>query len=521
MPEKIVGLDISKSSIKAVRVVAGLRGYEVDEVSIINIDEAGSAEDALQKLFESGIFTSSICITALPSKEFFFRNIRLPFKDKKKISQTIAYELEPLIPCPADEVLIDYVITNHTDQTDIFSAAVHKSIVGDLARRLDKYRIEASMINIDAVPVASRLLTSGVVAECGLLLDIGASATTGVLFGKGGILHIRHLPFGGENITRAIAEALKIEFSEAEKKKRTGDTGEAEDGISVVCKKFFSEVKNTLQFLSLKDIFKENPSKVLLTGGGALYSPLQKKMETFFSLPVEMVDISAADDITMEKEIKNGWNPMLMNQALALTIRETKKGAGFNFALGEFGPKRKYEKFRKDFKWAAVTVFIILCAFGVDLCIDYYYDLARLNRLKSEITAVFKNTCPEVTRIVDPTQQLKVKIAEAGNSSSGLNIAGSGIRTLDIIKDISQLVPESTDFLITSFTFDGAAVKIKGETDNFNTVDKIKNSLSKSNYFKNVTISSASLIKKGSRVGVDLKMGIERRGESGEGNLKR
>ncbi len=506
MPEKILGLDIGKSSIKAVRVMAGLRGYEVADTALVNINKEGGAEEALKKLFESGIFTDSICITALPAKDFFFRNIRLPFKDKKKISQTIAYELEPLIPCPADEVLIDYVITDQTDQTNIFSAAVAKSAAGDLIKYLKKCNVEASIMDIDAVPVVSRLLASHTDTGCGLFLDIGARDTTGVIFDKSGILHIRHLRFGGEKITKAIAEALKIEFSEAEKIKRTGDTGEAEEEISVVCGKFFSEVKNTLQFLGLKGDLKEDPGKVFLTGGGALYPPLQKKMETSFSLPIEMVDISAADDIVMEKEAGKDWNPMLMNQALALAIRETKKNAGFNFARGEFGPKKKYEKFRKDFKWVAAIVFIILCAFGIDLYIDYHYDRAHLNRLKHEITDVFKKTCPEVTRIVDPIQQLKVGIAEARNSSSGLNGHGAGIRTLDIIKDISRLIPESTDFLITSFTFDGAAVKIKGETDNFNTVDNIKNSLSKSNYFKNVTISSASLIKKGSRVGVDLRI---------------
>ncbi|MEA3414755.1 MAG: pilus assembly protein PilM [Thermodesulfobacteriota bacterium] len=510
MPEKILGLDIGKSSIKAVRVMAGLRGYEVADTALVNINKEGGAEEALKKLFKSGIFTDSVCITALPAMDFFFRNIRLPFKDKKKISQTIAYELEPLIPCLADEVLIDYVITDQTDQTNIFSAAVHKSTVGDLTTRLKECRVEASLIDIDAVPAVSRLLTSHTVTECGLFLDIGARDTTGVIFGKSGIIHIRRFSFGGEKITKAIAKALKIEFSEAEKKKRTGHTDEAVEEISAMCKKFFSEVKNTLQFLGLKGNLKKAPTKIFLTGGGALYPPLQKKMETFFSIPVEMVDISAADDITMEKEVKNGWNPMLMNQALALATRETKKGAGFNFARGEFGSKSKYEKFQKDFKWAAVIIFIILCAFGVDVYIDYHYDRAHLNRLKQEITSVFKKTCPEVTRIVDPVQQLKVKIAEAGNSSSGLNGAGSGIRTLDIIKDISRLIPESTDFLITSFTFDGAGVKIKGETDNFNTVDNIKNSLSKSNYFKNVTISSASLIKKGSRVGMDLRIEVGR-----------
>ena len=506
MPEKILGLDIGKSSIKAVRVTAGLRGYEVDGVSIINIDEAGSAEEALKKLFESNIFTDSICITALPSKDFFFRNIRLPFKDKKKISQTIAYELEPLIPCPADEVLIDYVITDQTDQTDIFSAAVAKSAAGDLIKYLKKCNVEASIMDIDAVSVTSRLLARYADKGCGLLLDIGDRDTTGVIFDKSGILNIRRFPFGGEKITKATAKALKIEFSEAEKKKRTGHTDEAGEEISAMCGKFFSEVKNTLQSLSLKGHLKEDPAKVFLTGGGGLYLPLQKEMETFFSLPIEMVDISTADDIVMEKEVKNGWNPMLMNQALALATRETKKNAGFNFALGEFGPKRKYEKFRKDFKWAAAIVFIILCAFGADVYIDYHYDRAHLNRLKQEITSVFKKTCPEVTRIVDPVQQLKVRIAEARNSSSGLNGHGSEIRTLDIIKDISRLVPESTDFLITSFTFDGAAAKIKGETDNFNAVDNIKNSLGKSNYFKNVTISSATLIKKGTKVGVDLRI---------------
>jgi len=508
MPEKILGLDIGKSSIKAVQVTAGLMGYEVASIALVNIDEAGSAEEALKKLFKNGIFTDSICITTLPAKEFFFRNINLPFKDKKKISQTIAYELEPLIPCPADEVLIDYVITDQTDQSNIFSAAVHKSIVGNLTKLLAEFRVEASIIGIGAVPAASRLLTRGVVAECGLLLDIGAKDSTAVLFGKNGILHIRHFSFGGEKITETIASTLKIEFSEAEKKKRMGDTGEAEKEISVVCRKFFSEVKNTLQFLRLQGRLKENPTKVFLTGGGAFYPHLQKEMEIFFSLPVEMVDISAADNITMGEEVKNGWNPMLMNQALALATREAKKSAGFNFALGEFGPKKKYEEFQKDFKWAATILFIILCVFGADLYIDYHYDRTHLNRLKKEITSVFRKACPEVTKIVDPVQQLKVKIAEARNSSLGLNEAGSGIRMLDIIKDISRLVPESTEFLITSFTFDGETVKIKGETDNFNTVDNITNSLGKSNYFKNVAISSASLIKKGSRVGFDLKLVI-------------
>ena len=82
------------------------------------------------------------------------------------------------------------------------------------------------------------------------------------------------------------------------------------------------------------------------------------------------------------------------------------------------------------------------------------------------------------------------------------------IKTLDILKDISEAVSGNTNFLITSFAFDGDTVKIKAETDNFNSVDGIKSELDKSSRFRDTTISSANLIKKGTRVGFDLRMEI-------------
>jgi len=111
--------------------------------------------------------------------------------------------------------------------------------------------------------------------------------------------------------------------------------------ISAVCRKFFSEVKNTLGFLRLKGELEESPAGIFLTGGGALYRPLAGEMETFFSLPVEMIDSSAAEDISIKEGVANNLKPMLMNQALALAIRETKKGAGFNLR-GENSDRKEY-----------------------------------------------------------------------------------------------------------------------------------------------------------------------------------
>lgn len=514
MPEKILGLDIGKHYIKAVQLTAGLKGYQITGSSLIEIKKAGGAQEVLKELFENDNLKSGICITSLPVKSFSFRNIKLPFKDKRKISQTIAFELEPLIPHHAHDVLIDYIIVDLGDQSEILAAATLKSGVGELVELLEEHHTEVSIIDIDAIPVVSKLLTMGNSSntpfikeeECGLLLDIGAEDTASILFNESKVFHIRHYPFGGNTITRVLARELNIEFEEAEKKKREGDTAEVGVEISKICHRFFLEVENTLQFLKWNGYIDKEPSKIFLTGGGALYPGIPKELTTHFSVPVDMVDISSSDDIKMDGRTRRDWNPMLMNQALALATRETKKGTGFNFRRGEFELKRKYEKFKKDFRWAAVMVLIVLFAFGVDVFVGYHYDRIYLNNLKREINDVFKKTTPEVTKIVDPVQQLKVKIKEAKSSSMGLSGVGSGSTVLNILKDISGLVNKSSDFIITSFTFDGAFVEIKGETDNFNTVDNIKTDLDKSRYFKNVTTSSASRIKKGNRVGFDLRM---------------
>jgi len=508
MPEKILGLDISSNSIKAAQVTAGLRGYDITGVFHIDIHEAGGIEKALEKLFENDVLKNSICVASLPVDNFSFRTITLPFKNRKKIDKTIAYELEPLLPYSVDDILIDYTVVDQKDQSEIFAAAVPRSVLGDLVTNLKKYHIEASIIDIDAVSLVSKI-TSGGDAGCGLLLDIGCTDTTAILFKENSVLHIRHFCFGGAMITEAMAEAAGIEFSEAEERKLSGET-EAGERVSALLRTFFLEIQNTLGFLKIKGHLEEIPVGIFLTGGGALYKPLEDELESFFSLPVEMIDLSATEDIGMKKEIMHDVNPLLMNHAIALATREATKGAGFNFARETFKPKRAYERFQKDFRWLATLALIVLCAFGVDQYMDYHFSRAHLDRLKSEITSVFKTSCPEVTKIVDPVHQLRVKIEMAKQSSAGLSGTGFGIKTLDILKDISRLVPGETDFIITSFTFDGETVKIKGETDNFNGVDGIKSALERSRYFGAVTISSANLIKKGSRVGFDLRIEVAR-----------
>ena len=82
MPEKILGLDIGGSSVKAVLLSRGFRGgCCVVGVRRIELAAADGLAEALRELFADSSFRGFSCVTALPAGMLSFRNLRLPFRD--------------------------------------------------------------------------------------------------------------------------------------------------------------------------------------------------------------------------------------------------------------------------------------------------------------------------------------------------------------------------------------------------------------------------------------------------------
>jgi Tfp pilus assembly PilM family ATPase len=124
MPEKILGLDIGAASLKAVLLSRGFRGgYRVVACRRIALAGPEGEAEALAALFGDPAYRGLTCITALAARDLSFRNLRLPFKDDRRIGQTLAFALEPLIETPLDEVFIDYTSHgNPAGKAEIFAA---------------------------------------------------------------------------------------------------------------------------------------------------------------------------------------------------------------------------------------------------------------------------------------------------------------------------------------------------------------------------------------------------------------
>ena len=256
------------------------------------------------------------------------------------------------------------------------------------------------------------------------------------------------------------------------------------------------------------------PKKAYIAGLGSDFPGLDELFERYLDLPVTLVDVSTDPKVDISESIRERWHP-LMDGALALALRDGKTDQGFNFRKGEFEVKKHYAGFKRQLKKASVFLFIIAALLAVDFGVDYYFLEKKHTRLGRGMTDILKATFPEVKRIVDPLQQMKIKVREL-NGASGQELSPYGnAKVLDLLKDISVRLPESLTVIITSMTIDDESIRMSGKTDNFNNVDAIKGALKQSDFFDSVVISAANLDRNGKQVRFELKLRRVRRKDTG------
>jgi len=503
--QTILGLDIGTKKIKAVKITAD-RKVRISALELIDIRQFGGLEAALEQLRERDLVGDS-CITAIHPGKMSLRNISMPFRDEKKIRQTIGFELEPIIPYPIEDAVIDFIVTSDSGAAaGVLAAVVPKGIIRDRVQLIENYLPEVSIIDVDAFPLAARL-AKGSPGESLLLIDIGAEKSSSFLLDGGSVCNIRSFDFGGDALTWIIADTAGLSLSEAEQKKISGDFLAAKDRTDRACRDFADEVRATVEMLR-RSGQATDPVKIMFTGGGALFPGMREIFQAVFGVPAVYADLTEMEDFEIDSSVPAAWG-LQYNNALALALRGMKKAPGLDFRRNGFELKKHALKLKRDLRWAAIMIIISLSALVIDQALGYYLDYMKLKNLKSTINAVFQASSPEVTKIVDPVQQLKTKIADSRKIS-----AGSGILFLDLLKDISATVPQSTGFLITSLTYDGERIEMKAETTSFDTAEEVKKSLAGSRYFTNVNIGSANIMSKqggqGGKVEVGIRMDVKR-----------
>jgi general secretion pathway protein L len=496
MPGKILGIDITSDSVSAVQVEGGLRGYSITDWSRVVIEETGGLDSALTSLSEQMDLTADTCISAISGEYVSYRNLQMPFGDRKKISQTLAFSIETMLPFPIQDVLVDFAVVDQSDQSEILAATVRRAYISEFLALLQSRGIDPDLVDVSGVPTALWLLNQPDIPDDGLLLQMGCKHTIMVLYLNRRISLVRLLHSGdcAESVDqreRTVADHLQ---------------GQAPEHLKAALKAVCADVRNTLHGFMSQNRKTVWPERTFITGGGSLDPVTESLLEEFLEIPAERVNVARDARVHLEEEVAQLWEPGLMDSALALSLRDSKKALGFNFRAGEFEIRKKSIGLWEEIRKLAVYLIVIVCLVGAYFGVDYYLLKKQYRTLEKQITDIYRGTFPDAKRIQDPVNQMRVNIREMRQSTLSFPGMGGNQKVIDLLRDISLRIPETLDVTVMSMIVDSEAVKIKGETDTFNTVDTVKRNLEPSAFYREVTISSANLDRSGERVQFEMKL---------------
>jgi hypothetical protein len=115
----------------------------------------------------------------------------------------------------------------------------------------------------------------------------------------------------------------------------------------------------------------------------------------------------------------------------------------------------------------------------------------------------FSTVMPGGTPIVDPVKQMEQHAARLTSHGGGGALSG-GATTLEIIRDLSAGIPRNIDVALDNVFIDENSITITGSAATYDSVERMKESLSALSYVEGVKIASANVDKNDQRVRLKL-----------------
>ena len=498
MPRTTVGIDITEDMVVAVKVKSLMQGNQIMGCCAVPIPEEGPAA-ALRKVCEAIDCRGSACNSIIEDGHVSFKNLSMPFTDLRKIRQTIGFELETMMASTVEKHLIDFIDINRSGaQTDLIAAVVKREYIAAHLDMFSALGFEPESLDIRNLSLANQIMMQQDTPANGVLLYLGSQSSSFVLFLDRKIVLIRQLSHSDKGLALAVSQVARKDSSGG-----LNESQPYEAGLTALCRM----ITLTLRGFQVESGTTHRPEKVFLTGPGALIPEIAATMTDQLEIPVTLLDLlETAQNIQLSPDLENIYEPQIMDNGLALALRESRKSKGFNFRREEFQVTTQFVKLKKELIQAAIFCSIILILFSINLGVDYHDLKKRTANLDNQIRGIFTQTFPEITNIVDPLQQAKTRISELQAMSSTAPGLGSQGTVLEILNDISSRIPAELELQVNRMVVDQEGIQIRGTTDTFNTVDAIKKGLESSQMYGNVIIASANLDKTGKGVRFEIKM---------------
>lgn len=304
------GLDIGDLSIKLVQLHNRSLLYHAPHYELANLGEVSlppglivngelqQPEEVRQRIFKILLgqnskrkpIRSPWVVAALPETQSFIKLIQINKPADELADAEIVVAAKKHIPFDEDNYYLQWQIipNNSRDTTHTLIGATPKLTADSYTYLLESLGLGVVALEIEAISIARSMVTAKkeYMNEARAILDIGASRTCLIVHDHDIIQFSTSLPFSGEIVTTAIAQALHINSDEAEAiKKEHGLEFKKSDrkGWETLIKltdEFVDAIKNAIDFYYSHFPEPNRITRVVMCGGGTNLKRLDRVIST-------------------------------------------------------------------------------------------------------------------------------------------------------------------------------------------------------------------------------------------------
>ncbi len=480
MEKRILGIDIRDGALSAVLIESNVSGnfIEANEYILPFDDEENDITflDLLEDLAAKIDIESVECVASIPAESIYFRNVKMPFKEKKKIAQILPLELGPEMLVPVDEMVIDFRYIdadNNPEGVEIITAGVEETRIETFLEAFKSCGLDPDILTINGYATAIALGGMSGLPDHSLFIDADMTMATLFTIVSGQIYIVRPV-FADLNSADGI-NSLCIEIDRVN---------------SACCSRYNIDFK---------------PETVFVTGTCLTIDSFEKRMSEKLEVPVKGMDLLRDTDINISNFPSMSWEPGQMDNALALTFASITGYDCFNFRKGKFAVERKWKEHKKDIiktGIAALVMILVFLSYGI---VDIVVTKKRVSSIETQIDNIYALTFPSEDIPADPVDEMQNRV-DGLREIPMTSEAGNGRYKIDILNKVSKMIPESIDIEVKKIIISKDSVIISGSTDSFSTVDDIHARFEKEEMFTNVSDPDSSRDSRKNRVNFKLNM---------------
>ncbi|MDP3999722.1 MAG: type IV pilus assembly protein PilM [bacterium] len=300
------GVDIGTTSIKIVELKQGgqkpgLKDYcvlesyahlekfnaaiQTSNLKMLDQKTAEYLKTAIQQIESKDIEA----IASVPTFSAFTTLIEMPAMSEADTSKAMAFQVRQYVPLPISEVTTDWIkIMEKKDSAgnliqQVLLISIPNEIINKYKNVFQLAGVKLIALEVEGLSLA-RALTLGS-PEVSLIVDIGSRSTSILIAQNGFLKFVSQTDFAGSSLTQNLAAGTSLSPQEAEEMKRQRGivSGELSTLLIPVLDAIINETRLVKE--DFEKNYKEPVQKLILTGGGANLSGIEKYFGEQLGLP--------------------------------------------------------------------------------------------------------------------------------------------------------------------------------------------------------------------------------------------